>query len=74
MAGKDRADGIDSVVAIETFSTNANKGGDDRWLFAGELVYYDGMDDGVGFRARQPNELPSMVALDKYHALPLIKV
>jgi hypothetical protein len=74
MASKHRADGMDCVVAIETFTTKASKGGDDHWLLESELVFYDGMDDGVAFYARHPDTMPSMIVLNKCHALLLIEV
>ena len=65
---------MDSVVAIETFTTNASKRGDDHGLCESELVFNGGMDGGVALYAGHPNSMPSMVVLDKYHALLLIEV
>jgi hypothetical protein len=60
MASKHRADGVNSDVAIETFTPKASKGGDDHRLIESELVFYDGVDDGVAFYARHPDTMPSM--------------
>ena len=65
IAGKHCTNGMNSVVAVEALKTKASKGGDDRGLLKSELVFYDGMDDGVAFYARHPDTMPSMVVLNK---------
>ena len=47
IAGKHCTNGMNSVVAVEALKTKASEGGDDRGLLKSELVFYDGMDDGV---------------------------
>lgn len=74
MTSKHRADGMNSIVAIETFTTEATKRGDDHWLLESQLVFHDGMNDGVAFYARHPDTMPSMVVFNKNHALRLIEV
>src|SRR5450759_938889 len=65
---------MNGVVSVEAFATETSKGRHDDRLPESELAFNDGMHDGVGCHVRQPDAMPSMVVLDKHHALLLIEV
>jgi hypothetical protein len=65
---------MDSVVAIEPFTTKASQRGDDHWLIQSKLVLHDSMNGGVGFDAPHPYAMLSVVVRYQRHALLLIEV
>ena len=74
LTGEHRADRVNGVVSIQTFITETRERGDDHRLRESELVFNDGVHDSVSLHVRHPDAMPSMVVLDKYHALLLIEV
>src|SRR4051794_8907234 len=73
MLREDRTDGVDRVVAIETFCLQSLQRVYRGWQLVRELAFDDAMNQGMQRSLRQMNSRPSMIVFDERDLLTFIE-